>query len=56
MMEENKQNKNRIFAEIDLNTILKLVKLNKPNELQSDWLKSLVEHACVCEKWREEQG
>ena len=54
MMEENKQNKHRIFTEIDQDTILKLVKLNKPNELQSDWLKLLVEHVCDCEKWREE--
>ena len=53
MMEENKD---RLFAEVDLNTILKLVKLNTPNELQADWLKSLVEHACVCEKWRAENN
>ena len=53
MMEDSKQDK--LFAEIDQNTILKLVKLNKPNELQADWLKTLVEHACVCEKWKEEQ-
>lgn len=52
MMEDSKH---RLFAEIDQDTILKLVKLNKPNELQSDWLKSLVEHVCNCEKWREEQ-
>jgi len=49
MMEDSKH---RLFAEIDQETFLKLVKLNK---LQSDWLKSLVEHACNCEKWREEQ-
>ena len=48
--------KRRIFAEIDQDTILKLVKLNTPNELQADWLKILVDHACVCEKWREEQA
>ena len=52
-MEDNKQ---KLFAEIDQDTFLKLVKLNKPHELQSDWLKLLVEHACVCDKWREEQG
>ena len=51
MMEDSKH---RLFAEIDQDTFLKLVKLNKPNELQSDWLKLLVEHACVCEKWRAE--
>ena len=56
MMEENKQKKHEpLFVEIDTDTILKLVKLNKPNELQADWLKILVEHACVCEKWRAEQ-
>ena len=52
MMEDSKS---KLFAEIDRDTFLKLVKLNKPNELQADWLKTLVEHACVCEKWREEQ-
>lgn len=54
-MEDSKQDKHRIFAEIDQDTILKLVKLNRPNELQPDWLKSLIEHACVCEKWRTEK-
>lgn len=49
MMEDNKH---KLFAEIDQDTFLKLVKLNK---LQHDWLKSLVEHACNCEKWRAEQ-
>lgn len=44
------EDKHRLFAEIDQDTILKL---NKPNEIQSDWLKSLVEH--VCEKWRAKQ-
>ena len=52
MMEDSKH---RLFAEIDQDTFLKFVKLNKPNELQHDWLKLLVEHACVCEKWRAEQ-
>jgi hypothetical protein len=52
MMEDSK---NKLFAEIDRDTFLKLVKLNRPNELQADWLKSLIEHVCGCEKWREEQ-
>ncbi len=52
MMEENNH---RFFAEIDRDTFLKFVELNKPNDLKADWLKSLVEHVCDCEKWREEQ-
>ena len=52
MMEENKH---KLFAEIDKETFLKLVKLNRPHELRADWLKTLVEHACVCEKWREKR-
>ncbi|EGP93347.1 hypothetical protein [Nitrosarchaeum koreense] len=50
------ENKHKLFAEIDRDTFLKLVNYLKPNELKADWLKSLVEHACVCEKWRAEQA
>jgi len=42
---------NKVYVRIDMETALKLSKLGYMHEIQSDIIKKLVDHACVCDKW-----
>ena len=54
MMEDSKQD-NKIFVRIDLNVVKQLQDLANPQEISPDLITKVIQHACVCEKWRAEQ-